>query len=80
MTTFLAPSSYGEALDRLTILQLKLDYITDKRRDDVQVEFNDLQKTRLESAFKTQSDVMMQKGFNDFALAHEMNSAGHFFN
>lgn len=42
MTTFLAPSSYGEALDRLTILQLKLDYIKDKRRDDVQVEFNDL--------------------------------------
>lgn len=42
MTTFLAPSSYGEALDRLTILQLKLDYIQDKRREDVQVEFNDL--------------------------------------
>lgn len=42
MTQFLAPSSYGEALDRLTILQLKLDFIQDKRRDDVRREFDDL--------------------------------------
>ena len=42
MTAFMAPSSIGEALDRLTILQLKLDYIQDHRRQDVQVEYNDL--------------------------------------
>jgi hypothetical protein len=44
MTTFMAPSSIGEALDRLTILQLKLDNIQDSRRKDVQVEYDDLMK------------------------------------
>jgi hypothetical protein len=42
MCTLLVPSSIGEALDRLTILQLKLEYIQDKRRDDVQREYDDL--------------------------------------
>ena len=42
MTTLLVPSSYGEALDRLTILQLKLDNIKDSRRQDVEREFNAL--------------------------------------
>jgi len=42
MSTLLAPSSIGEALDRLTILQLKLEFIQDKRREDVQREYNDL--------------------------------------
>jgi hypothetical protein len=41
--SLLTPSSYGEAFDRLTILQLKLDYITDVRRADVQREFIALQ-------------------------------------
>ncbi len=50
------PDLLKNAPNRLASNQLKLEY-------------NDLQKTRLESAFKTQSDVMMQKGFNDFALA-----------
>ena len=40
----MAPSSIGEALDRLTILQLKLDNIQDARRKDVQVEYDDLMK------------------------------------
>lgn len=40
---FMTPSSYGEALDRLTILQLKLDNIQDeKRRKDVKQEYDDL--------------------------------------
>lgn len=42
MSTFLAPSSYGEALDRLTILELKLHFIQDSRKDDVQREYNEL--------------------------------------
>jgi hypothetical protein len=42
MSQLLAPSSIGEALDRLTILQLKLQFIQDKRRDDVQREYADL--------------------------------------
>jgi hypothetical protein len=42
MSTLLVPSSIGEALDRLTILQLKLEFIQDKRREDVQHEYNDL--------------------------------------
>ncbi len=42
MSTLLAPSSIGEALDRLTILQLKLEYIQDKRKVDVQREYDDL--------------------------------------
>jgi hypothetical protein len=41
--TFMTPSSYGEALDRLTILELKLEFIEDsKRKADVQQEYNDL--------------------------------------
>lgn len=42
MSQLLAPSSIGEALDRLTILHLKLQFIQDKRRDDVQREYLDL--------------------------------------
>jgi hypothetical protein len=40
----MAPSSYGEALDRLTILDLKLEFIQDKRREDVQREHADLKE------------------------------------
>ena len=40
----MAPSSYGEALDRLTILELKLEFIKDGRRQDVQREYNDLKE------------------------------------
>lgn len=42
MSQFMAPSSYGEALDRLTILELKLEFIQDNRRQDVQREYDDL--------------------------------------
>lgn len=44
MTQFMAPSSYGEALDRLTILELKKHFIADKRREDVEREYNDLKE------------------------------------
>jgi hypothetical protein len=44
MNQFLAPSSYGEALDRLTILELKKHFISDKRREDVEREYNDLKE------------------------------------
>jgi hypothetical protein len=44
MNQFMAPSSYGEALDRLTILELKKHFISDKRREDVEREYNDLKE------------------------------------
>ena len=42
MNTFLAPSSCGEALDRLTILELKKEFIKDNRRTDVLREYDEL--------------------------------------
>ena len=47
MAQFMAPSSYGEALDRLTILELKRHFIKDKRRDDVEREYTDLKELEL---------------------------------
>jgi hypothetical protein len=44
MNQFMAPSSYGEALDRLTILELKKHFIQDKRREDVEREYIDLKE------------------------------------
>lgn len=35
----------------------------------LQMEFNDFKTSRMESAYKTQTDVTMQKGFNDYAMA-----------
>jgi len=34
------PVSLGEAMDKLSILDIKLDKITDSRRDNVQIEYN----------------------------------------
>jgi hypothetical protein len=34
------PVSLGEAIDKLTILDIKLLYITDKRKEDVQKEYD----------------------------------------
>lgn len=45
MNSLLVACSIGEALDKLTILQIKLDFITDSRREDVLREFNDLKTT-----------------------------------
>jgi hypothetical protein len=42
MNSLLVPSSYGEALDRLTILEIKLESIQDTRRIDVQREYASL--------------------------------------
>ena len=39
------PVSMGEALDKLTILDIKMKKITDSRRNDVVKEFNVLSKT-----------------------------------
>lgn len=44
MNSLLVACSIGEALDKLTILEIKLEYIKDKRRDDVLREFNELRK------------------------------------
>jgi hypothetical protein len=38
-------------------------------RNQLNVEYNDFQSTRMESAMKTQTDMTLQRGFNDFALA-----------
>jgi len=37
-------TSYGEALDKLSILQIKLENINDERKNDVQIEYNILHK------------------------------------
>ena len=42
------PVSTGEAIDKLTILNIKLQKITDSRKNDVQVEY-DILKKKLES-------------------------------
>ena len=34
------PVSLGEAIDKITILDIKLEKITDKRKDDVQIEYD----------------------------------------
>jgi hypothetical protein len=44
MNLFMAPSSYGEALDRLTILELKKKFIQDARKKDVEREYDDLKE------------------------------------
>jgi len=36
------PVSLGEALDKLTILEIKLNKINDERKEDVNVEYNTL--------------------------------------
>ncbi len=38
-------------------------------RKQLTTEFNDFSSSRFESASKTQTDVMMQKGYSDFAMA-----------
>jgi hypothetical protein len=40
MNTLDLPVSFGEALDKLSILEIKLDKIKDERRKDVQVEYD----------------------------------------
>ena len=37
-------TSYGEALDKLSILQIKLENINDERKNDVQIEYDILYK------------------------------------
>jgi hypothetical protein len=45
MNTIFLPVSLGEALDKLTILEIKLDKIQDERRADVLREYEELLKT-----------------------------------
>ena len=40
MELFNLPVSIGEALDKLTILDIKLDRIQDSRRDNVKIEYD----------------------------------------
>ena len=42
--TIVLPVSLGEAIDKLTILDIKLDNIKDNRRKDVEIEYNLLYK------------------------------------
>jgi len=44
VASLMVPCSYGEAFDKLTILQLKLDNIQDARRADVETEYMALKK------------------------------------
>jgi GNAT superfamily N-acetyltransferase len=46
------PVSFGEAIDKLTILDIKMNKITDSRKKDVEVEYNKLQ-TELKNIIET---------------------------
>jgi hypothetical protein len=65
MNSLLCACSIGEALDKLTILQIKLDFIKDKRRDDVQREYDDLRKTI--------GEELLQKDFFHYQKLLEVN-------
>lgn len=44
MSSIFLPVSIGEAIDKLTILDIKLDKITDQRRNDVQKEYDSIKE------------------------------------
>ena len=58
------PVSVGEALDKLTILDIKLDMIEDSRRDDVEIEYNILYKKLEEHIDKNKKYYNMLKKTN----------------
>jgi hypothetical protein len=58
------PVSIGEALDKLTILDIKLDMIQDSRRDDVKIEYDILYEKLEEHIDKNQKYYNMLKKTN----------------
>lgn len=52
MNSLKLPVSYGEAFDKLSILEIKLKYIQDSRKNDVQIEY-DLLLDTLKPLFKS---------------------------
>jgi hypothetical protein len=58
------PVSIGEALDKLTILDIKLDRIQDSRRDNVKIEYDILHEKLKEQIDKNQKYYNMLKKTN----------------
>jgi hypothetical protein len=58
------PVSIGEALDKLTILDIKLDKILDNRRNNVKIEYDILYEKLKESIVKNQKYYNMLKKTN----------------
>jgi hypothetical protein len=50
------PVSLGEAIDKFTILDIKLEKITDKRKNDVQIEY-DMLRDKLENYIEQYNDL-----------------------
>jgi len=64
MELFNLPVSIGEALDKLTILDIKLDRIQDSRRDNVKIEYDILHEKLKEHIDKNQKYYNMLKKTN----------------
>ena len=64
MELFNLPVSIGEALDKLTILDIKLDRIQDSRRDHVKIEYDILHEKLKEHISKNQKYYNMLKKTN----------------
>jgi hypothetical protein len=64
MDLFSLPVSIGEALDKLTILDIKLDRIQDSRRDNVKIEYDILHEKLKEYIDKNQKYYNMLKKTN----------------
>jgi hypothetical protein len=60
------PVSVGEALDKITILDIKLDMIQDSRRDDVKIEYDILYEKLEEHIDKNQKYYKMLKKTNQY--------------
>lgn len=60
------PVSIGEALDKLTILDIKLDRIQDSRRDNVKIEYDILYEKLKEQIDKNQKYYNMLKKTNSY--------------
>ena len=76
MNQFMAPSSYGEALDRLTILELKKMFITDKRRDDVVREYDHLKELVNDMLVKDpyHYSKLLEVNYNMWRIQDELHS------
>jgi hypothetical protein len=72
METIFLPISLGEAIDKLSILHIKLDHIKDDRRKDVQVEYDHLYSILKEFLLKYDDLYSMMKKIN-LAIWYKMD-------
>jgi hypothetical protein len=64
------PVSLGEAIDKLTILDIKLDKITDNRRDDVKKEYDLLYDKLQEFIVKYETSEFTHMGYDGYFERH----------